>query len=113
MRIVDFIGQTIMFLAGLFCLALGQEALVFLAFLQFFVGSWQIISAIATTVNSGHGDPQRTRMIRGYWIAVAAYFMVLAALALLMKNLAIIWFFFAWLIAIYYYILTIRITFLS
>jgi hypothetical protein len=113
MRIFDFIGQTFLFLIGLFCLALGHEALVFIGFLQFFVGIWQLISAIATTANLRHGDPQRSLLIRVYWIAVGIYFVILAALGMLVKELALVWFFSAWLIAIYYYILIIRITFLS
>jgi hypothetical protein len=113
MRIFDFIGQTFMFLLALLCLLMGGEGLVFIAFIQFFIGVWQLISAIMTTAGSDHGDPIRTLMIRIYWGAVIGYFAILTALGLLMKDLAIFWFFCAWLIAIYYYVLVIRIAFAS
>ena len=113
MRIFDFIGQTFMFLLALLCLLMGEEGFVFIGLLQFFVGVWQIISAIATTAQTKHGDPIRTLLIRIYWVAVAVYFFVLAALGVAIKDAAIIWFFSAWLIAIFYYIIVIRIAFVS
>ena len=100
-----------MFLLALFCLLMGKEGIVFIAFLQFFMGAWQLISALVTTANSRHGDAVRTTTIRIYWAAVAGYFLVLAALGMTIEDLAIIWFFCAWLIAIYYYVLTIRLVF--
>ncbi|MFL5764869.1 MAG: hypothetical protein ACJ77K_13070 [Bacteroidia bacterium] len=111
MRIVDFIGQTFMFLLGLCCLLMGKEGLVFIAFLQFFMGAWQIISAIVTSVNRKHGDPSRALLMRIYWIAVGVYFIILAGLGIAVGDIAIVWFFTAWLIAIYYFIITIRIAF--
>lgn len=115
MRILDFTGQTLMLAAALLCLTFGKEGLVFIAFVQFFMGSWQVLSAIITSFRRNHGDAQRTLMIRIYWIAVLFYFLGLALLGFVIdeqKELFYGWFLSAWMIAIYYYVITIRIAFL-
>jgi hypothetical protein len=108
MKIVDVIIQSILMLAALASLPMmGREALVWIAFIQFFLGAWQLLSAI---IHSFHRDTQQKKTMLGiYWIAVAAYFVVLGLIALFDRDLLLaVWFFCAWIIAVYYYVFCFR-----
>jgi hypothetical protein len=114
MRILDFIIQTLLLFAALFALAFGKEGVIAITFIQFFVGSWQLLSAIITVSLKDHGNPYRRKTIRLYWLLVLIYFVVLALVAITQIEFLIgIWFFSAWILAIYYYIFTIRLTFIN
>jgi fatty acid desaturase len=85
---------------------------ILLWLVQFLIGCWQLLSAVLTTLDIGHGNRERTRMIRIYWMAVAIYFVVLAAVFFMLPEIVgITWFFTAWLIAVYYYVFTIKLIF--
>ena len=116
MRKLDFAIQTLLLLSALLFLITGllidKGLFIMIWLVQFFIGCWQIISAFATSVNSNHGNPIRTKMIRIYWAAVLVYFVILAALLFALPEIiGITWFFTAWLIAIYYYVFTVKLTF--
>lgn len=116
MRKFDFIVQTLLLgLTLLFAISaviVDNGIFIMIWFMQFFVGCWQLLSAIITSVNANHGDQERTKMIRAYWLAVVIYFVVLAALCVTKIEIAmLIWFSLAWIIAVYYYVITIKLTF--
>ena len=115
MRKFDFAIQTTLFASALlfaFCGIIYEKGIfMFIMLVQFFMGIWQLLSAMATVANSTHGNPWRTKRIRMYWLMVAVYFGVLGLLCLVTREAGIFWFYSAWLIAIYYYVLTIRLTF--
>lgn len=111
MRIFDFTIQSILMLGAVGSAVMGKEGLVFIALVQFAMGCWQLISAIVNTI---HRDTEfKKKMIMVYWIAVAGYFVGLAFFGMLFKDdLTIgVWFFSAWIIAIFYYVFTIRLAF--
>ena|SRR6218665_1559040 len=115
MRKFDFAIQTLLFAFALFFGVYGllyeKGMLMFILLIQFFMGIWQLLSAMATVANTTHGNPARTTQIRLYWLLVAVYFAILGLLYLLSTGAAFMWFYSAWLIAVYYYVLTIRLTF--
>lgn len=115
MRKFDFAIQTLLFafalLSGIYALLYEKGMFIFILLVQFFMGIWQLLSAMATVANTTHGNPRRTKHIRMYWLMVAVYFGVLGLLFLITGHAAIFWLHSAWLIAIYYYVLTIRLTF--
>jgi hypothetical protein len=112
MRIFDFIIQSLLLLAALVSVSLGKEGLVWLAFMQFFMGIWQLISAIA---NSFYRTTAfRKKMMLIYWLSVLGYFLVMGGIALFdQEAILATWFFMAWGIAIFYYIYTIRLAFIK
>lgn len=116
MRKLDFIVQTMLLglaaLAILSGIVIDKGFFVWVMFVQFFTGIWQLLSALLTVADNSHGSAYRTKTIRSYWLMVAIYFVVLALLSLLTTNLfAMIWFSLAWLIAVYYYVFTINLAF--
>ncbi|HEY0029521.1 MAG TPA: hypothetical protein VGC65_02090 [Bacteroidia bacterium] len=113
MRLLDFTGQTLMLAAALFSLAFGKEGVILIAFVQFFMGVWQLLSAIIYSVREKRKGSQRVFLIRIFWLSVLVYFLGLTLLGLFMKENGIIyfWFFSAWIIAVYYYVITIHVTF--
>lgn len=117
MRKIDFSIQTILLtaavLSGIAAMVAEAGYAIFGAMAMFLIGVWQLLSAAATSTNRAHGNQYRTNSIRLYWILVAVYFVVLAVFWFSrMEQVATIWFFTAWGIAIYYYVFTIRLAFM-
>jgi hypothetical protein len=112
MRIFDFIVQSIFLAAALFSIALGKEWFIWLALVQFFIGIWQLISAI---VNSFHRTTAfRKQMMLIYWCAVLFYVVGLGLISIFNTEMILgAWFFSAWFIAIFYYIYTLRLAFVK
>ena len=116
MRKLDFIIQTILFgltlAVAAACVVINKEFMLFGGVTMFLIGAWQLLSGAATVLNTNHTIPFRKNGIRAYWLAVLIYFVVLAALAFVKQEaFLLIWFFVAWIIAIYYYVFTIKLTF--
>ncbi|MDQ3049156.1 MAG: hypothetical protein M3R27_16545 [Bacteroidota bacterium] len=107
MRKVDFIGQTVLFAAAIISLLVfGNEGPLVVALVQFFVGGWQIISAIITSATI-NGDKILSRIMLFYWGFVVLYAIgFLGMLFTVERQIFIFWFFSAWFIAIYYYVFT-------
>lgn len=112
MKKIDFIIQLIMFVfAACFVLAgiVHLSFFILLAYLQFFVGSWQLISAVVTTATANRLEKQHQHALRKYWILVVIYFVGFVALIGINKihNIVfVLWFFSAWAIAVYYFLIT-------
>jgi hypothetical protein len=105
MRIFDLIIQTLLFLLSMLALAFGKEGYVWILIFQFFMGCWQLLSALICSVRP-KTETIKKRMII-YWSLVLGYFIVLGLLAASgMNEMSIIWFFSAWGIAVYYYVFT-------
>ena len=119
MRKFDFAIQTFLIGGAALLLLAGliqdRGYFIFIWILQFLTGVWQLLSATATSSNTIHGNPERTKMIRIYWGWVAGYFIILALLYVfsIYQMITLVWFFSAWLIAGYYYIFTIRLAFMN
>jgi hypothetical protein len=116
MRKFDFALQTLLFGSSIIVLIsafmIEKGYLIWLAVLQFLLGAWQLLSASATVANRKHGNTFRTKNIRIYWLSVMIYFAILGALYVFSsRDAAFIWFPFAWGIAIYYYVITIKLAF--
>jgi hypothetical protein len=116
MKKIDFIIQTLLLFFALmflvFALIIDNGFFIMILITQFFVGCWQLISAFLTSLDRRHGNPERTKAIRIFWIGVLIYFVVLGILFNgLQEMIWVVWFFTAWLIAIYYYVFTIKLTF--
>ncbi|MGZ4035355.1 MAG: hypothetical protein ACXVP4_10865 [Bacteroidia bacterium] len=116
MKKFDFAIQTLLLtvavVSAIGVLLVDEGFLVLTLFVQFLTGCWQLISAFAAAANNNHGNIHRTKAIRIFWIAVIIYFVVLALLFYVgIEILMISWFFSAWLIAIYYYVFTIKLVF--
>jgi hypothetical protein len=118
MRKFDFGAQTLLLGFALLSLLLGltarKEYFAFFLCAQFITGAWQLLSAFITAMKKDHGNGYRTKSIRIYWMLVVFYFGILALLFVFGVNtIAMVWFFSAWLIAIYYYVFTIRLLFVK
>src|ERR1044071_285420 len=101
MRQFDFIIQAIMLSAALLSLSTGKEAVIWIMFIQFFMGCWQVLSAIVSSIVKK--SEQRKRQMLIYWLLVLGYFLVLGFLYVMdQKDFAFGWFFSAWGIAVYY-----------
>ena len=116
MKKFDFAIQTLLLTAAISSfiadLLVDKGFFVLTLFVQFLMGCWQLISAFAEAANNNHGNIQRTNEIRIFWIAVIIYFVVLTLLFFVRAEILMIsWFFSAWLIAIYYYVFTIKLVF--
>jgi hypothetical protein len=112
MRIFDFIIQSLLLISALFSISMGKDGLIWLAFMQFFMGIWQLISAI---VNSFHRTTAfRKKMMLIYWLSVLGYFVIMGGIAIFDQEVILAtWFFLAWAIAIFYYIYTVRLAFIK
>jgi len=78
----------------------GEDFLILLAFFQFIVGLVQLFGAIIRTIAALITRQNLKRMLI-YWGMVFVYFSVLFLLIYLKWN-ALLWFPFAWVIAIWY-----------
>jgi hypothetical protein len=116
MRKFDFGIQTLLLSAAILlavsALLIDKGVFILIWVVQFFMGCWQLISAIITSVDNNHGNDARTKTVRFYWLVVLIYFVAFIPLYILgVELIACIWFFSAWIIAIYYYIFTIKFAF--
>lgn len=112
MKKFDFIIQMILFVFAI-CLIFGAifnpVTLVLLGYLQFFVGCWQVLSAFITFADYSNLSQRNQTHFKRYWLMVILYFMVLIGITYLNKpyaDLFFIWFYCAWIIAAYYFIIT-------
>ncbi|TND10656.1 MAG: hypothetical protein FD123_298 [Bacteroidetes bacterium] len=112
-KIIDASLQTIFLLAAL----VGVFTPFLILYAMFFIGLLQLTTALVTTI-LWRKEANRTAVnIRTYWIMVIVYFAGLAVLyaahsaGFIDEIITGIWFFSAWIIAIYYYLLTLRMAF--
>jgi hypothetical protein len=113
MRKLDLIIQSLLLLPALAfvpaIVMIDKGFLVWILILQFFLGIVQVLSALITTMNTENASAFRKRAIRIYWLLVLVYCIIISVLLLAkMETVAMIWFFSAWGIAIYYYVFTWR-----
>lgn len=109
MRIFDFIVQTILIAVALLSLCTGHDILIWVAIVQFLIGSWQLLSAIITSIKYRSDSGFRKNTIKLYWLLVVIYFAGLGILYVMEeKEIIYVWFYAAWLIALYYYAATIK-----
>lgn len=115
MRAFDFFIQTLLFAAVLISTITGRDFPVWLALIQFFMGVWQVISALLNSIIWKSLPRLAQTKLRNYWFGVVVYFAVLGFLyiAFAHNNFLIpgIWFATAWILAIYYYVFTIQLLF--
>jgi hypothetical protein len=115
MKKFDFIVQATLLVAAFTLLFLGKNGLVFIAFIQFGMGFWQLISAAITTINKEQKNNFKKNVMLMYWSFVMIYFITLTLLIFWAHNdtVLISFFYSAWLIAIYYAVITFKIAFAS
>ena len=115
MRAVDFFIQTLLFAAVLISTITGKDFPIWLALIQFFVGLWQLASALLNSFVWKSLPRMAQTKLRNYWLSVMVYFVVLGVLYMIFKesNFMIpgIWFASAWILAVYYYVFTIQLLF--
>lgn len=108
MRVFDFSIQTLLFVAVLLSTLTGKEFPVWLALIQFFVGLWQLISALINTAQRSQLPREFRHRLNLYWLGVLVYFVVLALLYVTLGSISEwipgIWFLSAWILAVYYYV---------
>lgn len=110
---IDFYLQVVLFaLAGVCIITIPFGGLIYLLFLQFFVGSWQLLSAILSGATHWKTDTGRLN-IRYYWLGVAAWMAVMAVVLLLEKGgndvmgvIGFCWLLVSWGLAVYYFLIT-------
>jgi hypothetical protein len=111
MRILDICVQSLLIGLAAVSLLSVDGGFILVAFVQFFIGVWQLLSAIISTSKMKQYPELIRKRLKIYWLLVAVYFLValvLYVLAPMDKSLGFFaWFFSAWGIAIYYFILTI------
>ncbi|HVD99938.1 MAG TPA: hypothetical protein VNB90_17135 [Cytophagaceae bacterium] len=92
---------------------MGEDCLGFILFTQFFVGIYQVFSAIGRTVKYHSFDPHIQKILIGYWIAVAAYGAgwLVIILGKLDEDYIMPYLLYAWIIAAYYCYMTYLIAF--
>lgn len=115
MRIFDFSIQCLIFAVALLSALTGKDFIIWLAFIQFFMGAWQLLSALVNTILMKRLPANTKRQFRYYWLGVLVYFVVMAILftgfGRMTELLPVAWFFVAWLLAIYYFIITTKLVF--
>lgn len=110
---VDYYLQLVLFiLAGVCILATPFGGLIYLFFLQFFVGSWQLLSAILSGAAHWKSDTGRLN-IRYYWMGVAVWIGVMVLVMLFEKQtydvvgiFGFCWLVLSWGLAVYYFLIT-------
>jgi hypothetical protein len=110
---IDFYLQIVLFaLAGVCIITMPFGGLIYLLFLQFFVGCWQLLSAILSGTTHWKSDTGRLN-IRYYWLGVGVWMAVMALVLLLEKGgndvMGVIgfgWLLVSWALAVYYFLIT-------
>ncbi len=110
---IDFYLQVVMFvLAGVCIITIPFGGLIYLLFLQFFVGCWQLLSAILSGTTHWKSDTGRFN-IRYYWMGVAVWMVIMALVFVLEKggndamgSIGFGWLLVSWGLAVYYFLIT-------
>ncbi len=114
MRKADFALQTL--LLGIIpgsMIVYGFEGLFIALYVQFFIGCYQLISGVVKVGTIKYHKPLVQKHIKIYWVLVLVYFLMLGLLGAVGNDEVVsIWLFGPpWLLAIYFYVLTILETF--
>jgi hypothetical protein len=109
MRKFDLVIQSILMMAAIGA-CLSEAVLILLSLIQLLMGIWQLISATASSFRMKNYSTRIHKLILLYWAAVIMYGLVgvltYASVASEQEPL-LTWFFSAWIIAIYYFVITI------
>ena len=118
MKIFDVVIQSLVFvlvlLAALWWLITDEaDGSIIIGLLMLALGFVQLISGIVNTILIQRKPALFRKFYVGYWLAVIPYFVILAISIPFMRNgnepFFLIWVFgIPWLIAIYYYVITIK-----